>query len=87
METVLSRLMAAAQDIKKGIRRVYEHVKDTLEDCIFEIFAPLAADCLIWKLDLSYRTDRVGSGSNEADYDNCTQRLAADDCVTIGRRL
>jgi len=58
MEAVLRRLMAAAQSVKHGNLRVYDHARATLDDSMFEDFAPLAAECLVWKLDLSYRTDR-----------------------------
>ena len=85
-EQVLTRLLTASNHQSTGNVRVAGYVKEILDDTLFEIFPPLAADILIFKLDITYHDHVYGSDSIEADWDRCTKRTADDDSVSLATR-
>lgn len=87
MDQLLRKLLAATQNLNNGNIRVSGYVKSMLDDNLFEIFAPLAADVLIFELDDSYRSGAYGSDSVTSDWDACKMRHEDDDSISLAQRI
>ena len=87
MDQLLRKLLAATQNLNSGNIRVSGYVKSMLDDNLFEIFAPLAADVLIFELDDSYRSGAYGSDSVTSDWDACKVRHEDDDSISLAQRI
>ena len=91
-DNVLRKLLAAAAHEQTGNQRVFDYVKRALTPpsegfvSLNDVFPPLAADCLIYDLDLSYRSHAFGNDAPEADWDACVRRELGDDAVTLANR-
>ena len=82
------KLLQASRHRETGNSKVESYVLELLEDPagILDIFAPLAFDALVYKLDLSYKSDKYGSDSAENEWNALTARGGADDLVTLATR-
>ena len=58
-----------------------------LDDSLHDIYAPLAADVLIARLDESYKSGHLGSNSVEANWEACVARSEDEDSVTMATRV
>lgn len=90
-EEVLTSLLAASRDAQTGNSRVASYVKSMLGDskgsALYDIFPPLCADVLVFKLDDSYKDSKFGSDSVQSEWDACKQRHADEDPLTLSLRV
>ena len=86
IESILRDLMAAA-GADHGNMRVLNITRTAMGDNLNSLYAPLAVDALMYKLDSSYRYGKYGSDSIDAEWVACTCRFADEDSVSLCDRI
>ena len=86
-EHVLHNLQTASGAPGGGNARVKNAVNMTLLDPLHTMFAPLAADVFLYRLDTTYASGKYGSDSKDAEWDACTCRHQDEDAVSMAERI